>query len=52
MGKKLGVFLGNARLQGLPAVLEVPGKDGRGPDAGQIKATKKLHATWAAKVQT
>jgi deoxyribonuclease-4 len=52
MGKKLGVFLGNARLQGLPAVLEVPGKDGRGPDAGQIKATKKLHATWAARVQT
>jgi deoxyribonuclease-4 len=52
MGKKLGVFLGNARLQGLPAVLEVPGKDGRGPDASQIKATKKLHATWAAKVQT
>ena len=52
MGKKLGVFLANPRLQGLPAVLEVPGKDGRGPDASQVKATKKLHATWAAKVKS
>jgi deoxyribonuclease-4 len=50
MGKKLGVFLGNPRLQGLPAVLEVPGADGHGPDATQIKATKKLHARWAAKI--
>jgi deoxyribonuclease IV len=52
MGRKLGVFLANPRLQGLPAVLEVPGKDGRGPDASQVKATKKLHATWAAKVKS
>jgi len=52
MGKKLGAFLANPRLQGLPAVLEVPGKDGRGPDASQVKATKKLHATWAAKVKS
>jgi deoxyribonuclease IV len=52
MGKKLGVFLGNPRLQGLPAVLEVPGKDGRGPDASEVKATKKLHATWAAKIKS
>ena len=26
MGEKLGVFLGNPRLQGLPAVLERPGR--------------------------
>ena len=52
MGGKLGVFLANPRLQGLPAVLEVPGKDGRGPDASQVKATKKLHATWAATVKS
>jgi deoxyribonuclease-4 len=52
MGKKLGVFLASRRLQGLPAVLEVPGKDGRGPDASQVKATKKLHTTWAAKVRS
>jgi deoxyribonuclease IV len=43
MGRKLGVFLGNARLQGLPAVLEVPGTDGHGPDADQVKKLKRLH---------
>jgi deoxyribonuclease IV len=50
MGKKLGVFLGNPRLQGLPAVLEVPGTDGRGPDADEVKKAKKLHATSAKRV--
>jgi deoxyribonuclease IV len=45
IGKKLGVFLGNRRLQGLPAVLEVNGKDGHGPDADEIKKTKRLHAS-------
>ena len=50
MGEQLGVFLGHPRLQGLPAVLEVPGPDGHGPDASQIKATKKLHARWAARI--
>jgi deoxyribonuclease IV len=44
IGKKLGVFLGHPRLQGLPAVLEVPGKDGHGPDADEVKKTKRLHA--------
>jgi deoxyribonuclease-4 len=44
MGEQLGVFLGHARLQGLPAVLEVPGPDGHGPDATQIAKTKVLHA--------
>ena len=50
MGEKLGVFLGNPRLQGLPAVLEVAGPDGHGPDATEMQKTKKLHARWAAKV--
>ena len=50
MGKKLGVFLGNPRLQGLPAVLEVPGKDGHGPDADEIEKTKRLHARSVAAV--
>jgi deoxyribonuclease-4 len=51
MGKKLGVFLGHPRLQGLPALLETPGADGHGPDADQIRRAKKLHrsATRAAK---
>ena len=44
IGKKLAVFLGNPRLQGLPAVLEVSGKDGHGPDADEIEKTKRLHA--------
>jgi deoxyribonuclease-4 len=46
LGEQLGVFLGHPRLQGLPAVLEVPGSDGHGPDAEQIRVTKELHARW------
>jgi deoxyribonuclease IV len=49
LGKKLGVFLGNPRLQGLPAVLEVPGKDGHGPDADEIKKAKRLHGRATAR---
>ena len=52
MGDKLGVFLGHPKLQGLPALLEVPGTDGHGPDAKQVRRTKKLHARWAAKVKS
>jgi deoxyribonuclease-4 len=52
MGDELGVFLGHPRLQGLPAVLEVAGPDGHGPDATQVAATKKLHARWAKKVRS
>jgi deoxyribonuclease-4 len=44
LGKKLAVFLGHPSLQGLPALLEVPGKDGHGPDADQVRKLKKLHA--------
>jgi deoxyribonuclease-4 len=44
MGDKLGVFLANPRLQGLPAILEVPGTDGRGPDAEQVGKLKELYA--------
>ena len=36
MGEKLGVFLGHPALRGLPAVLEVPGPDGHGPDAAEV----------------
>jgi deoxyribonuclease IV len=50
LGKKLGVFLGHPRLQGLPALLEVPGKDGHGPDADEIRKAKKLHARAVAAV--
>jgi deoxyribonuclease IV len=43
MGERLGVFLGHPQLQGLPAVLEVPGKEGRGPDADEIDKLRRLH---------
>jgi deoxyribonuclease IV len=44
MGEKLAVFLANPRFQGLPAVLEVPGKDGKGPDAEQVQKLRELYA--------
>ena len=37
LGEQLGVFLSHPRLQGLPAVLEMPGKDGHGPGRGGIR---------------
>jgi hypothetical protein len=44
MGEKLGVFLGHPKLQGLPALLEVPGTDGHGPDAQQMEKLRAMHA--------
>jgi deoxyribonuclease IV len=44
LGERLGVFLGNARLQGLPAVLEVAGPENKGPDANEVRKAKELHA--------
>ncbi len=44
LDQKLGVFLGNARLQGLPAVLEVAGPENKGPDANEVRKAKELHA--------
>jgi deoxyribonuclease-4 len=46
LGEKLGVFLGNPRLQDLPAVLETAGPENRGPDANEVRKTKELHARW------
>jgi deoxyribonuclease-4 len=47
MGERLGVFLGHPSLQGLSALLEVPGKSGRGPDADEVRKLKELHQRWA-----
>ena len=47
LGEQLGVFLGHPRLQGLPALLEVPGKDNKGPDADEVRKLKELHGRWA-----
>ena len=44
LGERLAVFLGNPRLQRLPALMEVPGPDGHGPDAGEMRKLRELHA--------
>jgi deoxyribonuclease IV len=51
LGERLGVFLGHPRLQALPAVLEVPGKDGHGPDANEVRKLKRLHGRAVAPVR-
>jgi deoxyribonuclease IV len=48
LGEKLGVFLSNPRLQGLPAVLETAGPANHGPDAEEVRKTKELRARWLA----
>jgi deoxyribonuclease-4 len=47
IGEKLGVFLSRPALQGLPAVLEVPGPDNHGPDENELRKLRELHARWA-----
>ncbi len=44
LGEKLGVFLAHPKLQGLPALLEVPGTEDKGPDAEQVRKLKELYA--------
>ena len=41
-GERLATFVGHPSLQGLPAVLEVPGKDGHGPDADEVRKLREL----------
>ena len=48
MGAGLGTFLAHPRLQHLPVLLEVPGKDGKGPNAEEIQKLRDLHARNAA----
>ena len=43
-GDRITVFLGHPKLQGLPALLEVPGTDGHGPDAAQMAKLRALYA--------
>jgi deoxyribonuclease-4 len=44
IGEGLGVFLAHPKLQDLPVVLEVPGTDGKGPNADEIRKLRELHA--------
>jgi deoxyribonuclease-4 len=46
LGEKLGVFLAHPAFQDLPAVLEVPGKDGHGPHADDVRKLRELHGRW------
>jgi deoxyribonuclease IV len=48
IGNKLSVFLGNARLQDLPAVVETEGQLGKGADAEEMR---KLRALWRTGVR-
>ena len=43
IGDGLAVFLAHPKLQALPAVLETPGKDGKGPDAEEMRNLRKLY---------
>ena len=38
----LGAFLSEPRFEELPALLEVPGADGKGPDSSQVAIAKEL----------
>jgi deoxyribonuclease-4 len=48
MGEALGVFLSHPALQGLPALLETPGRDGHGPDAQEVRNLRELYGRWAS----
>ncbi len=43
MGEGLGVFLSHPAFQSLPAILETPGPEGKGPDAAEVAALRELH---------
>ena len=43
IGEGLGTFLAHPKLQRLPVVLEVPGENGRGPDAHEVRKLRELH---------
>jgi deoxyribonuclease IV len=44
IGEGLGVFLAQPEVQDLAVVLEVPGADGKGPNADEIRKLRELHA--------
>jgi deoxyribonuclease-4 len=43
MGARLRVFLAHPAFQTLPAILETPGPEGRGPDAEELRRLRELH---------
>ena len=44
LGRKgLRVYLSERRFQDLPALIETPGPDGKGPDRKEVRVAKRLH---------
>jgi deoxyribonuclease IV len=43
IGDRLSTFLAHPALQNLPVVLEVPGADGKGPNADELAKLRALH---------
>lgn len=43
IGERLGVLVSHPALQHLPAILETPGPEGRGPDAEELRRLRALH---------
>jgi deoxyribonuclease IV len=48
LGERLGAFLAPRAVQRLPAVMETPGPDNRGPDAAEVQKLRDLHARWTS----
>jgi deoxyribonuclease IV len=48
LGERMGAFLAPKAVQRLPAVMETPGPEDHGPDAGEIQKLRDLHARWTA----
>lgn len=44
IGEGLSTFLAHPAFQALPAVMEVPGPDNHGPDQGEMRKLRELHA--------
>jgi deoxyribonuclease-4 len=48
LGERMGAFLAPKAVQRLPAIMETPGPEDHGPDAGEIQKLRDLHARWTA----
>jgi deoxyribonuclease-4 len=46
LGEGLGAFIAHPAFQHLPAYLETPGLEDKGPDAEEIRKLRDLHARW------
>jgi deoxyribonuclease-4 len=48
IGEQMGIFLSHPKLLGLPAFLEVPGVDKKGPNADELRKVREIHQRWAS----